>query len=162
MKRGPKSKPFEAFLSAPNEHGCVEWTGVTIKSNRSENHRYGRLTRDGKKYLAHRIAWERVRGPIPPGREVCHLCDNGLCCNLDHLFLGTHRENMLDAAQKGRMARISRPGLKGELSPKAKLSDKQIIDLRARRAAGETVTALAAVYGVHHSYISRLARGIRR
>ncbi|MDR2506585.1 MAG: HNH endonuclease [Candidatus Accumulibacter sp.] len=142
--------------------GCLEWTGYTVKSNGRESHRYGRIKVGGRDILAHRYAYKLAHGEIPRGMSVCHRCDNPKCCNPEHLFLGTHRQNMGDMAAKGRAARISNPKPTGEKSPTAKLLDTQIEEIRARRAAGETVTSLAAAYGVHHSYVSRLARGIRR
>lgn len=64
-------------------------------------------TDKGKKYFgrAHRIAWEMKNGIIPIGLELCHKCDNKACCNTDHMFLGTHKDNINDAIQKGRMGR---------------------------------------------------------
>jgi hypothetical protein len=53
-------------------------------------------------FIASRIAWVLVYGDIPYGMFVCHKCDNPLCCNPNHLFLGTHDDNMKDATIKGR------------------------------------------------------------
>ena len=156
-----KSEKFTAMLK-PAENGCMEWTGHTVKSNGRETHRYGRIKIGGRDILAHRYAYALANGEVQQGMSVCHRCDNPKCCNPEHLFLGTHQQNMGDMATKGRASRISNPKLTGEKSPTAKLLDTQIAEIRARRSAGETVTSIAAAYGVHYSYVSRLARGIRR
>lgn len=82
------------LLRKPN--GCVEYTGA-------RSHGYGRVKRSGKMLLAHRYAWELVNGPIPDGMFICHKCDNPPCCNMDHLFIGSHSDNMKDAHKKGRL-----------------------------------------------------------
>lgn len=67
---------------------------------------YGRFSRhNGLSVLAHRFAWETVHGPLPRGVVLCHRCDNPPCVRPDHLFPGTQRDNMRDAARKGRTSR---------------------------------------------------------
>lgn len=81
--------------------GCWEYVGY------HDGHGYGRVTIGQKVYSAHRLAYTLTHGEIPKREapnflEVCHRCDNPPCCNPDHLFLGTHRENILDMHRKGR------------------------------------------------------------
>ena len=78
------------------EDGCLEWAGAP------NNQGYGVLGYEGRKWLAHRLTWVLAREPIPTGMYVCHSCDNPLCCEIAHLFLGTQVDNMRDAATKGR------------------------------------------------------------
>ena len=80
-------------------NGCLEWTGYTNKDG------YGHISFNGKSIGTHRVAWELIHGPIPPGMKVLHHCDNPPCCEAegtDHLFLGTQADNMADMAAKGR------------------------------------------------------------
>jgi hypothetical protein len=78
--------------------GCWEWHGATDRSG------YGNLRWGPKLWGVHRLAYHLLVAPVPDGIEVCHDCDNPPCFRPEHLFLGTHQENMLDAAAKGLMA----------------------------------------------------------
>lgn len=76
---------------------CWEWSGATIKGG------YGVLTFKSVPYYTHIVAWEVTFGPVPKGLKVLHTCDNPPCCNPDHLFIGTQKDNMQDASEKGRL-----------------------------------------------------------
>lgn len=82
---------------------CWEWKGYRSRDG------YGQLMigsgENRKSVLAHRLMYSETFGDIPKGMCVCHSCDNPSCINPDHLWLGTHAENMSDMAKKGRASR---------------------------------------------------------
>lgn len=88
------------------ESGCWEWTGALIASG------YGSIRVNDRGLVAHRFAWELLRGPIPDGLQVDHLCMNRKCCNPDHLEPVTQAENLRRARQHRRAALLTgtRPG----------------------------------------------------
>ncbi len=90
----PMHQRFWRYVSKSN--GCWDWSGCLAPNG------YGRLQVDGKCKDAHRVSWELHNGQVPHGLHVLHRCDNRKCVRPDHLFLGTHRENMEDMKRKGR------------------------------------------------------------
>lgn len=90
---------LERFFSKIDTRGPMDcWNWVATKNQKG----YGRIKVDKMWYSAHRFLWQLVNGPIPRGLLVCHSCDNPSCCNPNHLWLGTHQENMDDMVEKGR------------------------------------------------------------
>lgn len=117
--------------------GCWPWTAAKHRDG------YGMVNMDTGIRKAHRLAWELTHGPIPEGLDVCHTCDNRDCCNPDHLWLGTHGENMADAKAKGRSVR-------GERSKQNKLTEADVREIMrvGKPGHGGGIPELAAKYGV--------------
>jgi hypothetical protein len=109
----------------------------------------------------HRLSFELAYGPIPEGMEVCHRCDVRRCVRPDHLFLGTHAENVADMWSKGRG--VAPPRLVGLRNHNARLGADQIAEIRRRWAAGGVKQRdLALEYGVGQSSIWRFVHGLSR
>jgi hypothetical protein len=94
--------------------GCWLWQGCLLKDG------YAMLRYKAKKILVHRAAWTAFNGDIKPGLLVLHKCDVRHCCNPDHLFLGTHADNTLDAVNKGRQKNMFPAGA---AHPKKKIKE---------------------------------------
>lgn len=131
------------FIPEPNS-GCWLWFGKMVVG-------YGVV--DG--LYAHRIAYVERHGQIPPDRpEVRHKCDTPACINPDHLICGTHRDNMRDCAERGRKNTPS-----GVEAPTAKLTDFEVMAIRAEGAIDVPTTILAKIYAVNTSCIHSVIWG---
>ena len=128
--------------------GCLLWMGARVSN------RYGNVSCQGRPWLAHRLAWVLTHGDIPEGLHVCHTCDNGLCVNPEHLFLGTQQENVWDMERKGRSRHP-----KGEHHGRAKLTSEQVAEAKALRAEGWSTYRLGRHFGVSRTTIGSLLRG---
>lgn len=147
--RWPAHVRFWKKVNKNGPNGCWVWTGSVVGG------RYGRFRESKERGVvcAHRFSWELHKGPIPDGEgfhgtEVCHNCpggDNPRCVNPDHLYLGTHQENMSDSTRKGR-------------NPLSKLSMDQAMEIRGSQLPNHE---LAKKYDVTKNTISRIKRGVR-
>lgn len=126
---------------------CWLWIGASAISG------YGEFSAGGKSTLAHRYSYELKHGEgAANGWFVCHSCDNRPCVRPDHLFLGTHQDNMDDMAKKGRKRVVSR-GLV--------LNPYTVREIRALYASGGlTYEQLANRFGVKAKAIERAVKGI--
>jgi hypothetical protein len=136
---------LEAFTMPEPMSGCWLWMG-------SSDVRGYALVFDGHNKRVSRIVLSRKVGRVLCRDEfACHTCDNPCCVNPDHLFVGTHLENLADATRKGRMAR-------GERHPGSKLTEEIV---RVIRAEPPSVSAreLAARFGVCEGVVASVRRG---
>ena len=142
----PISEQFERrYIPEPNS-GCWLWLGMIQPGNG-----YGLFWNGEKSKRAHRVSWEIHYGEITPGLHVLHRCDNRLCVNPDHLFLGSHQDNMGDRNRKGRAR-----GPKGESAPLAVLTEQDVIFIRSQVVRRGLANEMAKNFKVHPSTIERI------
>jgi hypothetical protein len=119
-----------------NEHGCWLWLGNTDENG------YARYA--GR--LMHRIAWFRAGFECDDGLEICHTCPNHNCINPDHLYAGTHVQNMNDVNRR-------------MMGPKGRLSEEQIVELNLMLLKGIPKTLIAKHLGVSKPWITKFLNG---
>lgn len=133
------------------KNGCLEWTPKS-----RANGGYGTLCvgRNGH-VRAHRAAWMLANGEIPAGLYVCHKCDNPLCCDPAHLFLGTPAQNMADKKSKGRGT--IPPVHFGEKHHNTKFGPKEVLEIRA---STDPQWKIAERHGVSEMTVWRIRKRI--
>lgn len=153
-------KTFWSRVRKKGPDDCWEWQGARTSGG------YGNLSWHGQHVQAHRVAYLLSRGGISLAtglrqlgaakryrRFVLHACDNRVCCNPAHLFLGSMRTNLLDAYAKGRKTQPRSKHVNAKLSP------QQVIEIRSAYDAGLMLQIpLARKYKVSQRVISLVVR----
>ena len=134
---------------APDE--CWPWKGYRQANG------YGWVNAGAIHISAPRLALIADGRPPRAEEDACHHCDNRACVNPSHLYAGSRAQNMADCSARGRH---NKP--RGEEHWAARLTAVQVRSIRRGRDAGLTTTTLAAMFGVHPSTISRIARRVWR
>lgn len=143
----------------PKERFAAKWkldetTGCWIWQAGFQPNGYGRFKLPGKNATAHRASWELHKGAIPSGLFVLHRCDRPACVNPDHLWLGTHAENMADMRAKRRQN-------KGTKQHAATLNEPMVYGIRAMLKHGASQDECATIFGVSRSTIQEIGTRAR-
>ena len=138
---------FESKFTKGEADDCWEWEAT--KHGRGYGYFYTSPYYSQRKMdFAHRFSYHLYNGIKPTEKDsVCHKCDNPKCVNPNHLFLGTHTDNMRDMVNKGR-----------NYNPKQKLSEQDIIDILKMRTDGMLLKQIALIFNIDVSHCSRICR----
>lgn len=157
--------PVRAITYFKNDKGCHICT-----SHRRGNSGYPRIRVDKKLMLMHRYIYEKYNGAISRGHCVCHRCDNPLCINPEHLFVGTIADNNRDMQLKGRKHKLTEaekerfrqmartmPPRRGILNGNSRLTEAQVIEIR-QKGRYKPLKYIASDYGVDRKLIYLILR----
>ena len=147
MKSRPLADRFWEKVEKRGPNECWPWKGCVGAG-------YGqiRLGNKGPRLGAHRVAYSLAHGRLDPDLHVLHSCDFKRCCNPAHLSLGTHANNLREAAERGLTSR-------GEQRWSAKLTETQALDVLAAYRMGASARELATRMGLPTPLIRRLING---
>jgi hypothetical protein len=148
VRRAPLEVRFWEKVDRRGPDECWPWLGITRNG-------YGRIYDAGRHARATEVALRLSGVIVPGGMLVCHRCDNPLCVNPAHLFVGTDRDNSDDKIAKGRYRNGS---TQGTAHHEAKLTDADVLAIRRRHNNRKgTRAALAVEFGVHPETITNVA-----
>lgn len=147
MNISPEDKVrFQSKISKGDVGVCWNW------KPKPDTNGYGAFTLSGQKVGAHRVAYEIAHGEIPKGLQVLHQCDNPICCNPAHLFLGTIAVNNRDKADKGRSHHPN-----GEKNGNHRFTNSDIDNIRSQYSLGfKTQKELAIQFKTDQGTISAI------
>lgn len=142
---------YARFIVRGGPDDCWPWIGSTTPEGG-----YGRFTRDNEHCYAHRSAFECEHGEGSADGLLCrHKCDNPPCCNPNHILLGTHKDNVHDAIERGRARKAV-----GEEASGAKLTETLVLKARQLAASGHPIARiLEQIPGVSHGNMKAAVTG---
>lgn len=121
-KLAPNSKNI---LLEEKSSGCIECI-----SHSKDDYGYTRIRYNGKHERLFRVIYEMKNGKIPQGMVIRHKCDNPACCNIEHLEIGTWKDNVADMISRGRSKiNAPRPSSQGSKNKASKLNEEQVKDI---------------------------------
>lgn len=136
-----------AYTEINPETGCYEWQGAVDKDG------YGKICTNHRTLRPHRLAYGIAHNvELQPNQQLNHKCHNRRCWNPEHVYIGTQQQNIADRDRDGCPTA-------GENHPRAKLTPETVMEIKALRKEGLSVTLLAKLAGVSTASISAILTG---
>lgn len=148
-KGRPRELRFLNFVDIRDSDECWPWVGGKYYNG------YGQFFRNPEKTTAHRFSYEMFVGEVPRHLDVCHKCDNRICVNPAHLFLGTKSDNIRDMVAKGRQVITDR---RGECNGRAIITEKDVLEMRTYFKKGHTIASIARLFKVSETQTARIIK----
>lgn len=142
-KRHSTVDRFWAHVKQAGPNDCWLFDGASV---RPSGHPHFHV--NGRGIGAHKFSWLHHCGPIPVGLVVCHTCDVPRCVNPAHLFLGTQKQNVLDSRLKRH-----RRGMQ-------KLTEEQVLQIRALAAGGQQHQDIAPLFGIARNTVTQIVNRV--
>lgn len=129
--------------------GCWNWN----RSRRAKNSPYAQGHMWGKTWNMHKLSYILWKGSVPDGMVVRHICNNPICCNPEHLQIGTQMDNVLDCMMADRHCKGTRNG-------NAKLSERQVLEIAFKYYANiANMSQLGSDYGISRVAVRYIING---
>lgn len=122
---GKLTKFSREIVLEEQENGCIR-----CLSHCQDSDGYVRIRYKGKHERLFRVIYTLRHGEIPKGKVIRHICDNRWCCNIEHLEIGTQKDNVRDMIERGRDC-FHNPNInsRGEKNHNSKLTEKEVKEI---------------------------------
>lgn len=138
---------YEKYIDRKGLQECWPWISATTTDG------YPRFGAEGTQWYVTRLVYQKRHGEVLDwtGRLIMHLCNNPRCCNPDHLYLGTPKENMEHAGSCGMLSR------KWVQNGNSKLNQEQVAAIRLDTRPSR---AVAKAFGIEKTQVLRIRKGV--
>lgn len=160
MKKLSPSETRKSLIRRMNDNSTLDTATGCLNWNKGKIGGYGRIKFLGIDFFVHRVSYSINVSKIPDGMFVLHKCDNRSCINPSHLFIGSKRDNIMDAINKGRAPLRSYKGHKlnhGTACKRAKVNEIKVKEIRKLWAAGRSTQGeISKLFGISRATVSSI------
>ena len=146
---GKITKTGKDIILEELENGCIKCV-----SHCADGDGYTRIRYQGKHERLFRVIYMLKYGPIPKGMLIRHTCDHPYCCNIEHLLIGTPKDNVRDMIERGRVNfHRSHKKIRGVNNHNSKLTEEQVKEIYTSKLSNRALSKIYNVTDTNISYI---------